>query len=39
LALIREGTGHPEGLSYRPTELSDGQVDDLAAYILSQASQ
>ena len=39
LALVREGTGHPEGLTYRTTELSDNQVNDLAAYILSEAAQ
>ena len=39
LALIREGTGHPAGLTYRNTEISDSQVDDLAAYIRSQAGE
>ncbi len=39
LALVREGTGHPEGLTYPSTQISDGQVDDLATYIRSRAGQ
>jgi len=39
LALLREGTGHPEGVTYSTTEITDSQVDDIAAYILSRAGQ
>ncbi len=38
LALVRDGTGHPEGSTYSSTQLTDSQVNDLAAYILSEAA-
>ncbi len=38
LALVRDGTGHPEGLTYSSTQLTDSQVNDLAAYIRSEAA-
>lgn len=38
LALVREGTGHENGPTYKTTEISDAQVADLAAYISSEAA-
>lgn len=35
LAMIREGEGHTPPGPYKPTELSDKQVTDLAAYLQS----
>lgn len=39
LSLIREGTGHPSPPGpYLPTEITDGQVADIAAYLNSEAA-
>jgi mono/diheme cytochrome c family protein len=38
LPLIREGTGHGDAPTFTQTEITDGQIVDLAAYIRAQAS-
>ena len=38
LPLIREGVGHPEDLVFSATEITDSQVENLAAFIRSRAT-
>lgn len=35
LPLIREGEGHTPPGPYKPTEISDKQIADIAAYLLT----
>lgn len=37
LPLVRDGEGHTPPGPYRPTEITDKQIADIAAYILSEA--
>lgn len=37
LPLVRDGAGHTPPGPYRPTEISDKQIADVAAYILAEA--
>jgi mono/diheme cytochrome c family protein len=38
MSLVRDGTGHPTRGPFKPTEISDSQVADIAAYLQSEAA-